>query len=139
MNIRAVPAGTLATFEVDSVGWIRRPTPSAGLLIESDTTTVFIPSGEVLRAAEELARIELAHMTHLAWGIVNAPDPSPPLDKGDRLRDQSRSQKRRLASQRASGGKEVGASVQREAVSGQHVGDVRPTRRVARKTKAARP
>jgi len=55
-TVTAVRAGQLATFEAsgDQVGWVRRPVPADGLLVETDVTTVFLPR-EVVE--EKLAEI----------------------------------------------------------------------------------
>jgi hypothetical protein len=55
IEIRAIRAGQLATFEVDG-GFVRRPAPCDGLYIETSKTTILLPAGEVLKAMTELIK-----------------------------------------------------------------------------------
>jgi hypothetical protein len=57
IEIYPIRKGQLATFEVDD-GFFREPAPCDGLLIETKTATIFVPSGEVARALETLQKDE---------------------------------------------------------------------------------
>lgn len=54
-TLTAVRKGQLATFAAaDNTGWIRQPVPADGVLVETDTSTVFVPVEELQGALAEL-------------------------------------------------------------------------------------
>jgi len=49
-RVRGILAGQVATFRSDDgTGWIRRPAPCNGLLVEDDETTLLVPLEEAER------------------------------------------------------------------------------------------
>lgn len=57
MTVRAVLAGQLCTFaSADRTGWVRRPAPHDGLLIETDADTLLVPVDQARAALDEIAR-----------------------------------------------------------------------------------
>ena len=55
LDIKAVRAGQVATFELNGRFW-RGPVPCDGLLIESRTASILVPAAEVEAAMRELDR-----------------------------------------------------------------------------------
>lgn len=57
-TVREIRAGQTATFATgDGSGWMRRPVPADGILIEGDETTVFVPTADVVRCLESLGYV----------------------------------------------------------------------------------
>ncbi|HYE58088.1 MAG TPA: hypothetical protein VD948_06265 [Rhodothermales bacterium] len=55
-RVHGVLAGQPVTFEVEG-GFYRRPAPADGLVVETDSTTIFVPLEDVAKA---MAAIEAA-------------------------------------------------------------------------------
>jgi hypothetical protein len=54
-SISPVRAGQLATFEVGG-GFVRLPAPCHGIIVETKTTTIFIPAADVAAALARLPK-----------------------------------------------------------------------------------
>ncbi len=54
LRVQFIKKGQVATFEVDG-GFCRKPAPSDGLLVESTTTTVFVPMDDLRKAGLQMA------------------------------------------------------------------------------------
>jgi hypothetical protein len=53
LEVAAIRKGQLATFEVEG-GFVRRPAPCDGLLIETRSTTIFLPLSKIQKAVSAL-------------------------------------------------------------------------------------
>jgi hypothetical protein len=55
LEVHALRKGQVATFEVEG-GFVRRPAPCDGLLVETSSSTILVPVPELARALQELKK-----------------------------------------------------------------------------------